>query len=106
MTLEHYEQLIHELAVAYSENSRLDSQLADAQAENSRLRGEYADETEYQNVVQVYQVADGLWKARIGPSDGRGVERIHLSPTAALSALFRAITNGAWMFDPSWIPRP
>lgn len=63
-----------------------------------------ADEITDQNRIAVWRLPSGLWTARIGPADGRGVQAAHSNPTAALWMLFRKITSGGWAFDHSWKP--
>ena len=64
-----------------------------------------ADEIENQNVIQIYRSpADGLWRAHIGPDDGRGVEQLGGTPCQALGRLIQKIHGGQYAFDPSWYP--
>jgi len=64
-----------------------------------------ADEIPDQNVIRIYRFpADGEWRARIGPDDGRGVEATGKSPCSALGFLIQQIHSGKYAFDPGWCP--
>lgn len=65
-----------------------------------------ADEIQDQNVIKVWRDdASGWWHARIGPSDGRGVERSGHNPIELLTRLMHVIFRDGWIFDPTWKPR-